>query len=158
MDKGDKKQWYFAYGSNLCAEQMVRRTGPVGEGEDGPRVARLPGYRLVFNMDGKDGSVYANIVQPGDGVIGVLYHCSEAALARLDVYEEGYDRRQVQVTLDDGATREAMAYVARPERTADGRSPSDDYLEIILRGARRHGLPDAYVRGIEARRGSSGKA
>ena len=48
-------------------------------------------------MRGDDGQVYANIAQPGEGVIGVLYRCREA-LARLDVFEEGYDRRQVQVT------------------------------------------------------------
>jgi gamma-glutamylcyclotransferase len=144
------KVWYFAYGSNLCVEQVVRRTGPVGEGEDSPRVARLPGYRLVFNMRGDDGLVYANIIQPGDEVIGVLYRCSEAALASLDEYEEGYARRQVRVTLKGGATREALAYVARPECTSNGGGPSPAYLGIIIQGARRHGFPEAYIRSIEA--------
>ena len=149
MDKEDKKEWYFAYGSNLCVEQMARRTGAVGEGQDAPRIARLPGYRLAFNMQGNDGSVYANIVQPGDGVIGVLYRCGAAALAKLDVYEEGYDRRRVLTTLENGETQEATAYVAKPGRVEEGRRPSDAYLQIILRGARRHGLPDAYIHSIE---------
>ena len=26
--------WYFAYGSNLLIEQMVERTGPIGQGDD----------------------------------------------------------------------------------------------------------------------------
>jgi gamma-glutamylcyclotransferase (GGCT)/AIG2-like uncharacterized protein YtfP len=143
-----KKQWYFAYGSNLCVEQMIQRTGPMDE-EERPCIARLPGYRLVFNMRGDDGQVYANITQTGDGVIGVLYHCGEAALARLDVYEEGYDRRRVTVTLASGATRDAMAYVARPECTTDEGAPSARYLEIILRGAKRQGLPAAYIASIE---------
>jgi gamma-glutamylcyclotransferase (GGCT)/AIG2-like uncharacterized protein YtfP len=151
MDKDEAKEWYFAYGSNLCVEQMIRRTGPIGAAEEGPCMARLPGYRLVFNMRGDDGRVYANISQPGDGVIGVLYHCGEAALARLDVYEEGYDRRQVLVTLDNGATCEAMAYIAKPECTTDEGAPSAEYLGIILRGAKRQGLPDAYIRSIEER-------
>jgi gamma-glutamylcyclotransferase (GGCT)/AIG2-like uncharacterized protein YtfP len=149
MEGDEGKQWYFAYGSNLCVEQMIRRTGPIGEAEEGPCIAQLPGYRLVFNMRGDDGRVYANISQPGDGVIGVLYYCGEAALARLDVYEEGYDRRQVLVTLESGATREAMAYIARPERTTSKGVPSAEYLGIILRGAKQQGLPDAYIRSIE---------
>ncbi|HBI41879.1 MAG TPA: gamma-glutamylcyclotransferase [Planctomycetales bacterium] len=150
MDTNQGKEWYFAYGSNLCAEQMLRRTGPIGEDTDSPCIARLPGYRVVFNMQGDDGLVYANIIQPGDGVIGVLYFCSAAALASLDACEEGYDRRRVLVTLEGGATREAMAYVARPECTADGGRPSPEYLEIIIRGARRHGLPEAYIRSLES--------
>jgi gamma-glutamylcyclotransferase len=150
MDKDEDKEWYFAYGSNLCVEQMVRRTGPMGEREERPQVARLPGYRLVFNMRGSDGQVYANVTQPGDEVIGVLYRCGEAALARLDVYEEGYDRRQVLVTLENGATREAMAYIARPECTTDEAAPSPEYLEIILRGAKRQGLPQEYIASIES--------
>ena len=155
MDTDQGMGWYFAYGSNLCVEQMLRRTGPIGEGKDSPCVARLPGYRLVFNMQGDDGLVYANIIQPGDGVIGVLYRCSAAALASLDAYEEGYGRRPVLVTLEGGATREAMAYVARPECTANGGVPSPEYLGIIIRGARRHGLPEAYIRSIEAQARSS---
>lgn len=150
MATDDGKEWYFAYGSNLCVERMVRRTGPVDAGEEGSRIARLPGYRLVFNMLGDDGRVYANIMQPGEGVIGVLYRCGEAALAALDVYEEGYDRRQVVVTLESGETREAMAYVARPECTISNGRPSAEYLGIILRGARRQGLPEAYIASIEA--------
>jgi gamma-glutamylcyclotransferase len=149
MDKDDGKEWYFAYGSNLCVEQMVRRTGPLDEKENRAPIARLPGYRLAFNMQGDDGHVYANIMQPGDGVIGVLYHCGAAALASLDVYEEGYDRRQVLVTLENGATRQVMAYIARPECTTNAGAPSAEYLGIILRGARRHGLPEAYVAAIE---------
>jgi cation transport regulator ChaC len=149
MDKDDGNAWYFAYGSNLCVEQMSRRTGPMGEGEGRARVARLSGYRLVFNMLGDDGNVYANITQPGDGVIGVLYRCSAAALASLDVYEKGYDRRPVEVTLEGGATREAMAYVAKPEYTTNAGAPSAEYMGIILRGARRQGLPAAYIASME---------
>jgi gamma-glutamylcyclotransferase (GGCT)/AIG2-like uncharacterized protein YtfP len=147
MDADEGKKCYFAYGSNLCVEQMIRRTGPMDE--EAPCIARLPGYRLVFNMRGDDSLVYANITQPGDGVMGVLYHCREEALAKLDVYEEGYDRRQVVVTLEGGATREVMAYVAKPECTTDEGAPSADYLGIILRGAKRQGLPDAYICSIE---------
>ncbi len=146
MTTHDGKQWYFAYGSNLCIEQMSLRTGPMDE-QTG-RIARLPGHRLLFNMRGDDGQVYANLAPGSGGVIGVVYFCGEAALAKLDVYEEGYDRRRVVVTLENGETMEAMAYVARPEHTTADGAPSAEYLEIILRGARRHGLPEAYIASI----------
>jgi len=149
MDRDEEKVWYFAYGSNLCVEQMIRRTGPIGE-EERPCIARLPSYRLVFNMRGDDGQLYANISQPGGGVIGVLYRCGPAALSRLDVYEEGYDRRRVLVTLESGTAREAMAYIARPESTTNEGVPSAEYLEIILRGAKRQGLPQDYIASIES--------
>ena len=83
-------------------------------------------------------------------MIGVLYRCGAAALAALDVYEEGYARRQVVVTLESGETREAMAYVARPEHTTNRSDPSAEYLEVILRGARQQGLPEAYINSVEA--------
>jgi gamma-glutamylcyclotransferase (GGCT)/AIG2-like uncharacterized protein YtfP len=150
MDGNERKEWYFAYGSNLCVEQMIQRTGPIGD-EEFQHIALLPGYRLVFNMRGGDGRVYANIIQPGDGVLGVLYHCRQTALARLDVYEEGYDRRRILVMLESGALLKAMAYFAKPECTTDEGVPSAEYLEIILQGARRQSLPARYIALIEER-------
>jgi hypothetical protein len=91
-------EWYFAYASNLWADQMTARTGPLVQGDEPPRVARLPDHRLVFNMQGEDGQVYANVESPGDGVIGVLYRCGPSTLNKLDAYERGYDRCRVLVT------------------------------------------------------------
>ena len=55
-------EWYFAYGSNLCVEQVADRIGPILQGDDRPRVARLPGHRLVFNMRESPDEVFANIM------------------------------------------------------------------------------------------------
>src|SRR5258708_3117388 len=90
-------RWYFAYGSNLLRDQMVARTGPIRTGDDRPRIARLPNYRLAYNLLGSDGQVYANIVEPGNGVLGVVYRCEWEALEKLDGYEHGYERREVVV-------------------------------------------------------------
>jgi gamma-glutamylcyclotransferase len=143
-------EWYFAYGSNLWIDQMAARTGPIGLGDDRPRVARLPDHRLVFNMLGEDGQVFANVVRPGEGVFGVLYRCGPECLDKLDAYEQGYERRRVLVTDECGLTLEAVVYVARADRVARGGKPSAEYLDRVVRGARQHGLPEAYVRTIEA--------
>jgi gamma-glutamylcyclotransferase len=83
-------------------------------------------------------------------VIGVIYRCSPAALDKLDTYERGYERRRIVVTDESGATLGAVAYVAKPDRIVRGGKPSAEYLEKVIRGARQHGLPDAYIREIEA--------
>ncbi|OAI54219.1 hypothetical protein AYO44_15325 [Planctomycetaceae bacterium SCGC AG-212-F19] len=143
-------EWYFAYGSNLCVDQMVRRTGPVRLGNDRPRVVQLPGYRLAFNMQSDGGQVFANIVRPGEGVVGVVYRCSPEALALLDEYESGYERQRVTVVDDRGAELAALTYVAMPGNVVVARTPDAEYLQRVVGGARQHGLPEAYIRSITA--------
>ncbi len=143
-------EWYFAYGSNLWSEQMAERTGPIPMDENRPRRAALPHYRLVFNMRGEDGQVFANIQCPGNGVLGVVYCCSPAALIRLDEYERGYERRRVLVTAENGERLEAFTYVAEPPHIVYGRRPAAEYVRRIVTGARQHGLPEVYIQEIEA--------
>lgn len=141
--------WYFAYGSNLRSDQMVARTGLLRIGDQRPRIARLPNYRVAFNMLGDDGEIYANIVKPGDGVLGVVYLCNPEALEKLDRYEAGYERQEVVVIDDQGVEMGAFAYIARPESvTAEG-APSAAYLQQIVSGARAHGLSEEYVHALE---------
>jgi gamma-glutamylcyclotransferase len=146
-------EWYFAYGSNLWIDQMIERTGPIRQGADAPKVARLDNFRLVFNMHGGDGDgqVFANIMPPGEAVLGVVYRCSPEALKALDAYEEGYERGHVQVVLENGEKRDAVTYFAKPAHVSNCARPSAEYLQRILDGARQHGLPDEYIRGLEAR-------
>jgi gamma-glutamylcyclotransferase len=141
--------WYFAYGSNLHRAQLIERCGQLSASDEPPRIVRLPNYRLVFNLDGGDGEVYANITTPGDGVLGVIYRCNAAALAKLDVYETGYDRHEVTVADEHGSLLSAIVYIAQPASVTAARRPPADYLQIILSGAREHGLPAEYIRQIE---------
>jgi gamma-glutamylcyclotransferase len=143
-------EWYFAYGSNLWIEQMTERTGPIGQGAHAPRIARLDSFRLVFNMHGNDRQVFANIMSPGEGVLGVVYRCSSEALRKLDAYEEGYERGYIEVVLENGEKLNAVTYFAKTTHVGDCSQPSAAYLQRILKGARQHGLSDAYIRGLEA--------
>src|SRR6185436_11282738 len=102
------EHWYFAYGSNLSIEQLAARIEPHRTGDERPRIARLPNHRLAFNMFGDDGQIYANIVQPGDGVLGVVYRCGADALDKLDVHEFGYDRQTIVVIDNRGVELEAV--------------------------------------------------
>lgn len=138
---------YFAYGSNMESRRFKRRcphSQVLGR-------ARLPGHRLDFTRysTGFKGGV-ADIVPEADSQVwGVLSHVEESDLASLDEYEGvpvGYRREWVTVLDDSGQEHPAVTYVAN--RT--GRfTPSRTYLDIILRGAREHGLPPDYVRRLE---------
>lgn len=139
------ESWYFAYASNLCMEQMVARTGAMGHAEHGARVVRLANYRLLFQQVDTEGPAFANIQSPGEGVIGVVYRCTPADLERLDHYEAGYQRQLLTVTDRHGEVLVAVAYVMRPASTSNSGQPLTEYLERIVTGARRHGLPDDYI-------------
>ena len=141
---------YFAYGSNLWIDQLVERIGLVSQGAGRPRVARLPNYRLTFNMLWDDGQVFANLTSPGTGVFGVVYSCSEESLLIMDAYEKGYERRNVRVVLENGDELNATTYFAEAVYVANSSEPRAEYLQKILAGAKHHGLPDAYIREIEA--------
>ncbi len=146
-------EWYFAYGSNLCMEQVADRVGPIVEEADRPRVARLPDHRLVFNMQEGPDEIFANIM-PGEGtVFGVVYRMTHASLDTMDRHEQGYVRQRVRVVLEDGEFIDAVTYVAEPAFVTAGGRPSTVYLRRIVLGARRHGLPEDYIRGLQDHRG-----
>jgi gamma-glutamylcyclotransferase (GGCT)/AIG2-like uncharacterized protein YtfP len=100
----------FAYGTLICEDIMFEVSG-----------CRLTGVRGFLRDYGRGtirGEVYPGIVaKPGKVVEGVLYSdVPEAAWERLDTFEgEMYQRRAIRVELEDGAVREAQAYVLRPE-------------------------------------------
>ncbi len=146
-------EWYFAYGSNLWMEQVADRTGPILQGDDRPRLARLPDHRLVFNMQEGPDEVFANIMPGEDTVFGVVYRLTHASLDRMDRHEQGYVRMRVRVVLEDGEFIEAVTYVADPAYVAHGGRPSAVYLRRIVLGARQHGLPEDYIRGVLAHLG-----
>jgi cation transport regulator ChaC len=142
--------YYFAYGSNLWTQQMVRRIGPIDRNDEWPRRASLAGYRLVFDMQGEDGNVYANIEAATEStVLGVVYRCTPEALQIMDQYESGYERRQVSVIRENGDQLEVATYVALSDRVAlVSSSPTDEYLQRIVKGATEQGLPESYINQI----------
>jgi gamma-glutamylcyclotransferase (GGCT)/AIG2-like uncharacterized protein YtfP len=146
---------YFAYGSNLNPEQMLRRC----PGHKVVGMAALRDHKLVFPLTSHDwgGGVAGLVPSHGPNVWGIVHELNEADLASLDRYEgyQGpddqhnlYDRQGVFVDLtrpdDDSIPRRirVLCYFARPSNPAP---PSRRYLDAILAGARHHHLPDEYI-------------
>ena len=137
--------WYFAYGSNMDEERLRIKRGiePVNS-----TIAMLRDYKLLFNKKSKyKNCSYANIVsEKGSVVYGVLYLISRSDLGKLDVYEgypTEYYRIELTVETLNGSYVMAWTYIAN--RTKENLKPCEGYANIIVRGARRFGLPEDYI-------------
>jgi len=139
---------YFAYGANLDFRRFRRRCpGATVLGR-----ARLPDHRLAFTRYSRaeKGGVADIVAEPGAAVWGVLYEIVASSFAALDEYEgapRAYRREVMHVVDGDGVECEAVVYIAN--KTGDF-APSRQYLALITRGAREHGLPEDYVQEIES--------
>lgn len=135
---------YFAYGSNLKLARLRERApsaNPRGR-------AQLRGWRLAFDKPGRDGSAKANLRRADGGrVCGALYALNRGDWPGLDAAEGGYERIAVEVSTDSGALARAQTYLARAP-VAQG-LPREDYLRLVLEGAREHGLPAGWIEALE---------
>lgn len=134
---------YFAYGSNLTLARMRSRVdGARAEG-----VACLRGYRLAWDKLGADGSGKANLRRDaGSRVWGVVYAFEAHRWPELDAHERGYERFEALVTLADAAIPAQTYRSARLTREP----PFAWYRELVVEGARAHGLPEDWLRALEA--------
>ncbi len=142
----------LAYGSNLLLARMHGRA-PSAEPVT---TVRLPGYALRFHKRGRDGSGKADAFFTGRGqdvVCGVVYELSPADKAALDLAEglgRDYFEHPVELTGGDGTGFHASVYTASPSMI-DGRLvPFSWYKEMVVSGAREHGLPAQYVAALES--------
>lgn len=131
---------YFAYGSNMDTDRIGARIDHV----EVVGVGSVAGYDLRFNKRSVDGSGKANLVERVDGVVeGVLFEVNATQLVKLDGCEKGYHRAPVAVVIN-GATQNAITYIADAEQIDDSLAPTAEYLRFLTRGAEAFGLSEAY--------------
>ena len=124
---------YFAYGSNLNKQQMLKRC----PGAKARYQAILPNYRLIFtgwSREWKGGTASIKPVR-GEKVIGAVYEISESDIHHLDRFEDypaTYDRINVLVLKDDGSATKATTYIKRKQ--SDETKPSVEYLALMKQG------------------------
>ncbi|PRC42047.1 replication protein, partial [Mycobacterium sp. ITM-2017-0098] len=131
---------YFAYGSNLCVQQMAQRCPDARN----PQRATLADHDWLINERG------VATVEPfaGSEVHGVVWQVSDRDLATLDSAEGvpvRYRRDELTVRTDNGPS---PAWVYIDHRVEPG-PPRPGYLERILAGARHHGLPGRWIQFLE---------
>lgn len=127
---------YFAYGSNLCVQQMAARCPDAAD----PQRAVLGDHDWLINERG------VATIEPrrGTQVHGVVWDVSACDLAALDRAEGvpvRYRRDRLAVRTALGT---AWVWVYIDHRVDPG-PPRPGYLERIIDGARHHRLPQHWV-------------
>ena len=140
---------HFGYGSNLNLE-FLRKYCP---GATTVMKAYLPNYEVQFRFysEKRQGGISTIIEKPGNLVHGVIYDVPEKELKELDILEsvpQGLYKRETFLVLgEDGGWHQADLYrVSEPKGPF---TPSKSYVELMLAGAREHGLAPEYIRKIE---------
>ena len=126
--------YYFAYGSNHEA-QMKERLGPIISPTYG---AYLENHQLIFagKSDKWNGGGVATMRPREDrNVYGTLYQLTPDQLTRLDRYEGGYTRKEVDVVV--GSYR-VTAQTYFKNNWKSGNAPSMAYLEAVRRNIAQH--------------------
>ncbi|MCR4261064.1 MAG: gamma-glutamylcyclotransferase [Candidatus Colwellbacteria bacterium] len=143
--------YYFAYGSNMNEQQMLKRCPEshlYGKGV-------LKNYSLDFTIyeEGRwNGGGCADVVYtPGAEVWGLVYSVSSADAKNLDIAEGvpySYRRINKIIEVDDGKNLEAFLYEV--VNKAHPKNPSTQYLDIIKRATEKYQFPKTYRDFIKA--------
>jgi gamma-glutamylcyclotransferase (GGCT)/AIG2-like uncharacterized protein YtfP len=154
---------YFAYGSNLNADDLARclQRHRVDPQECKPLTrATLPDHELSFGYcsHSRGGGALDVRQRRGSVVEGVLFTTTARAWGALDRKEGvrlgAYERKRVEVILPDGTLTSATTYVATTQRHVDPVRPTQDYLSAVEAGYRHWGLDTSALH--EAAEGGSG--
>ena len=126
---------YFAYGSNLCVDQMARRCPNAAD----PRPATLADHDWLINERG------VATVEPFDGsqVHGVVWRLDDHDLATLDSAEGvpvRYRRDRLTVHTETGRPRRGSTSTTASIPALRGRAIWSDH-----RRSQHHGLPHRWV-------------
>jgi len=140
-----EKRLNAAYGSNLNVGQMAMRcpTAKIyGKGI-------LKGYRLLFK--GRKENAYCTIEKKRGRKVPVLIWElqpeDEKALDFYEGYPRFYEKKDVKVTLEDGAIVEVMVYIMT-DKVMDRiylNLPSRSYLETVKAGYHAAGFDEAFI-------------
>jgi hypothetical protein len=158
----DLTEGYFAYGTDMD-EDILRSKGVK------PRylgLARLGGYQLAFRGHSEiwDSGLETLVESPESEVWGALYSLTMLDWDRLDAWMGArldgagmYFHYPVMVTDSDGEPRHVRLY--KKDILGPQVLPSREYLQLIVRGALKRMLPQAYIeklQSMEARPASYG--
>jgi len=151
---GEGMVYHFGYGSNLSTE-FLRQHCP---GVTPVMKAYLPNYRVEFRYysENRQGGISSIMEAPGEMTYGVIYEMPTKEMDDLDVLEsvpEGlYTRETFLVLGEDGEWHEGDLYrVANPEGPF---TPAKSYIDLMIEGAREHGLDSEYQEKLELLRRS----
>lgn len=140
---------HFAYGSNLnkidLAKQCKKKRLDIPKLLN-PEPFCLENYKLGFTRKSVDrkGGVADIIFSTGDFCYGVVFDVIESDLDILDEKEGVKYGSYRQITLPNGI----ITYeVVKKEKYVQ---PSTMYLNLIIEGAKKYGLPESWINHLES--------
>ncbi len=146
--------WYFAYGSNMQPATFAERRGIV-PAQALP--ARALGWRLVLDKPPlvPIGESFANLIATaGAETFGVVYEITPDDLSHVDLTEGvligNYTRVEIAVEPLASSDGPARAFTLVSDQRAPDLRPSDRYMQLLIEGAKHHGLPDAWIAMLRA--------
>ncbi|WP_428330544.1 gamma-glutamylcyclotransferase family protein [Mucilaginibacter sp.] len=140
----------FAFAGNMDVGQFSK-TVPSAKKIS---VAKLPGYKFVFNKTAEDGSSKANIAlsdDPTDMVWGVLIQINDDEKANFyneETFSIDFRLHSVSCLDVNDEIHHAEAFVAQPHAVNLHLLPYDWYHQKVIQLAKNAGLPDAYIKTI----------
>ncbi len=135
---------YFAYGSNMNHKQMAERC----PGSCFVKRVYLEGYKFIYDgySNTRKGAV-ANIIEENGNIVwGGLFEIKEDDLRSLDRYEgypKSYDRKIEKLIDGVGDVYDAWIYFRIGQKQGQ---PSEDYRNIVIKGAYDCNLYQEYIR------------
>jgi gamma-glutamylcyclotransferase len=140
--------YYFAYGSNMNWQQMQRRC----PSSRFVCVARLPDYQFGITRHSRLRDCGTANVFPAQGeeVWGIVYEVSDADLAVLDTFEDGYRREMISLLPDEDRQMQLQALVYIAEIEPNVPRPNAEYRRLLVEGAKHWQLPSLYQTLLEA--------
>ena len=133
---------YFSYGSNMSTPRLRRRVASARS----LGAAELGGWEVRFAKRSVDGSAKCTLWPNATHVAhGALFEIAATDRVALDQAEgPGYEGRMIEV-VHRGAARHAFSYFAKRDWLDEALRPYTWYLDLVVAGAREHGLPEEYV-------------
>ncbi len=140
---------YFAYGSNVDEEQMLKRCPSamlICKGE-------LQGYAPCFPVYAKrrgGGVMSVRAKDFTDSVFGSVWSITARDLAVLDTYEPNYNRSETPVlNLFDGRKIKVWCYFANEGSYRPDIKAAPDYLKQIITALERNNFTDKYIQEVK---------
>jgi gamma-glutamylcyclotransferase len=140
--------YFFAYGDRMSPERMHEFVS--GAKVVGP--ARLPGYRLEFNVMSRSwGGGAANaVLDPGGSLWGVLWDIGDENPAELDSSRgDDLTHRPIEVTVEgpEGPVAAQTMAIWSGEKFV---RPTERYVAMLRAIAQEQGLPAGALEAIDA--------
>jgi gamma-glutamylcyclotransferase len=148
---------WFVYGSTLdfdAFQAWCEQHGYTLPDVKSVKPARLPGWRLAFNVRSNFwGGVVASVVpQDGSTVEGVLIPLKADALGFVRHKEgmmSGLFEEKTATCEVGGEKKPCLVYTANPSRVVPESAPAPKFLATLVKGARERGLSAEWIAALE---------